>query len=199
MITARANRIGICYRGSRFGADTKRKLFTSRRLRLSLAYDQYSPMVCQLTMSGIEKNRTWVLEEELAPVYDPECPPSIPQRAPTTDRIDFHAEVKKCPNVCSSYHVVYGKLQVDGHSISVVCKYVIGADRAVSIQKLRDEARYYTTLLVPLQGKDIPHFFGSYHGYLDPANADVHCLVLEYVGEPLGRVEFEDGFDADIL
>ena len=139
------------------------------------------------------------LQEGLPPTYNRECPPSLPQRKPTTDCIDFYAEVKKCPNVCSYYHVVYGKLQVDGHSISVVCKYVIGADRAVSIRKLRDEARYYTTLLVPLQGKDIPHFFGSYHGYLDPGNADVHCLVLEYVGEPLGRVEFEDGFDADIL
>ena len=90
-------------------------------------------------------------------------------------------------------------LDTDGHSVSVVCKYVVGTDRKASIEKLRDEARYYTTFLKLLQGKDVPHFFGSYHGYLDPGNADVHCLVLEYVGEPLSRVEFEDGFDADIL
>ena len=162
-------------------------------------YDQYSSMVCQLTMSGIEKNRTWVLEEELAPVYNPECPPSIPQRAPTTDRIDFYAEVKECPCDYSSYQFAYGKLHFDGHSVSIVCKYVVGTDRKASIEKLRDEARYYTTFLKPLQGKDVPHFFGAYHGYIGQANMDVHCLVLEYVGEPLDEAEFGGGWDADIL
>ena len=100
-------------------------------------------MVCQLTLSGIEEHRTWALLEELPPTYNPELPPSLPQRAPTTDHIDFYAEVKECPCDYSSYQFAYGKLHVHGHSVSVVCKYVVGTDRKASIRKLRDEAQYY--------------------------------------------------------
>ena len=61
------------------------------------------------------------------------------------------------------------------------------------------EMKHSTTFLKPLQGKDFPHFFGSYHDYIGWANIDVHCLVLEYVGEPLDEAEFGGGWDADIL
>ena len=79
--------------------------------------------------------------------------------------------------------VYRGKLSRKGNPEvqDIVCKLSEG-----DTSSLLSEAKLYDTVLMPLQGEDVPRCLGLFSGTSSLTRKPIACLLFEYCGEPLG-------------
>lgn len=91
-------------------------------------------------------------------------------------------------------YVFRGRLQLeasDDATIDAICKLSWNAEEAVKAS-LDVEAGYYTSQLLTLQGRAVPHFFGLYtcESPNDEEDQPVSCIILQDGGDRIPYAMF---------